>query len=264
MTPVLFIHGLWLHRSSWAPWMEMFAARGYDPYAAGWPGEPDTVEEARAHPEAVADVGIDDLVEHHAKLIAELPGRPILVGHSFGGMFAQRLLGMDLAAGAVAIDAAQFKGVLPLPLSSLHATFPVFRNPSNKHRAVSLTPEQFRYAFAGAVSEEESAELHGLWSIPSPGKPLFEAAAANFSPHSPATVPTRNPDRGPLLLVMGGQDRTVPEAITKAEYKKYQDSGAITDLHEFPDRSHSLTVDHGWMDVANDALMWLHEQGLRP
>jgi pimeloyl-ACP methyl ester carboxylesterase len=262
MTPVLFIHGLWLHQSPWAPWMEMFSAAGYDPYAAGWPGEPDTVEAARADPDAVADFGIDDVVEHHAKLIAELPGKPILVGHSFGGMFAQKLLGMDLAVAAVAIDAAQFKGVLPLPLSSLHATFPVFRSPSNKHHAVSLTAEQFRYAFAGAVSEEESRELWAAWAIPSPGKPLFEAASANFSPHSPATVPTRNADRGPLLLTMGGQDRTVPEAITKAEYKKYRDSGAVTDLHEFLDRSHSLTVDHGWMEIARDALDWLDEQGL--
>ena len=263
MTPVLFIHGLWLHHSSWAPWMEMFAADGYDPYPATWPGEPATVEEARANPDAVADFGIDDIVEHLAKLIAELPAKPILVGHSFGGMFAQRLLGMDLAVGAVAIDAAQFKGVLPLPLSSLHATFPVFRNPSNKHHAVTLTAEQFRYAFAGAVSEEESRELYEQWAVPAPGRPLFEAAAANFSPHSPATVDTRNADRGPLLLMMGGQDKTVPEAITKAEYKKYRDTGAITDLHEFPDRSHSLTVDHGWMEVARDALTWLAGQGLR-
>ncbi|WP_433782106.1 alpha/beta hydrolase [Actinomycetospora sp. CA-101289] len=261
MTPVLFIHGLWLHQSSWAPWMDMFAARGYEPHAAGWPGEPDTVAAARAHPEAVADVGIDDVVEHLAKRIAELPERPVLVGHSFGGMFAQKLLGMELAAAAVAIDAAQFKGVLPLPLSSLHATFPVFRNPSNKHHAVSLTAEQFRYAFAGAVSEGESQELHEAWTIPSPGKPLFEAASANFAPGSSATVATRNPDRGPLLLVMGGQDKTVPEAITKAEYKKYRDSGAITDLHEFPDRSHSLTIDHGWPEVARDALTWLEQQG---
>ena len=262
MIPVLFIHGLWLHQTSWDPWMELFAAEGYEPHAAGWPGEPDTVEGARADPDAVADFGIDDIVEHHAKLIGELPARPILVGHSFGGLFAQKLLGMDLAAAAVAIDAAQFKGVLPLPLSTLHATFPVFRTPSNKRHAVSLTAEQFRYAFAGAVSEEESQQLFDRWAIPSPGKPLFEAAAANFSPHSPATVATRNPDRGPLLLVMGGQDRTVPEVITKAEYKKYRDSGAITDLHEFGDRAHSLTIDHGWRDVAQASLDWLKQQGL--
>ncbi len=191
-------------------------------------------EEARANPDAVAGFGIDDIVDHHAKLIAELPAKPVLVGHSFGGMFAQKLLGLDLAAAAVAIDAAQFKGVLPLPLSSLHATFPVFRSPSNKNHAVSLTAEQFRYAFAGAVTEEESQQLWEQWAIPSPGKPLFEAAAANFSPHSPASVETRNAERGPLLLVMGGQDKTVPEAITKAEYKKYRDSGAITDCTSSP------------------------------
>src|SRR3954468_2989817 len=157
--PVLFIHGLWLHARSWDSWIDHFAAAGYDASAPGWPGDPDSVAEARERPEAIADHGIDDVVAHYADLVRALPEKPILVGHSSGGMIAQRLLGEDLASAAVAIDAAQIKGVLPLPLSALRATLPVFKNPANKHRAVSLTAEQFRFAFANAVPEAESNEL---------------------------------------------------------------------------------------------------------
>ncbi|WP_426512013.1 alpha/beta hydrolase [Dactylosporangium sp. McL0621] len=261
-TPVLFIHGLWLHATSWAPWSELFTAAGYETAAPGWPGEPGTVELARADPDAVAGHGIDDVVDHYAKIIDGLGAKPILVGHSFGGMIAQKLLGQDRAAAAVAIDAAQIKGVLPLPLSSLRATFPVFKNPANRNRAVSLTAEQFRYAFGNAVSEQESDELFERWAIPAPGKPLFEAAAANFDPHSPAKVDTANELRGPLLLIMGGRDHTVPEAVTKATLKQYRHSDAVTEIHEFADRAHSLTIDHGWREVADVTLAWLARHGL--
>ncbi|MEV0567537.1 alpha/beta fold hydrolase [Dactylosporangium sp. NPDC050588] len=261
-TPVVFIHGLWLHASSWQPWVELFRAEGYAPVAPGWPGEPGTVAEAREHPEAVADHGIDDVVEHYAKVIAGLPAKPILIGHSFGGMIAQKLLGQDLAAAAVAVDAAQIKGVLPLPLSALRATLPVFRNPANKHRAVSLTAQQFRFAFGNAVTEQESQELFDRWAVPAPGKPLFEAAAANFDPHSPAKVDTANELRGPLLLITGGRDHTVPESVTRATLKQYRHSHAVTDLLDFPDRAHSLTIDSGWRAVADESLAWLRRNGL--
>ncbi|GIM93269.1 alpha/beta hydrolase [Paractinoplanes toevensis] len=262
MATIVFIHGLWLHATSWQPWQEYFTAAGYRTVAPGWPGDPDTVEEARANPESIADRGIDDVVAHYAALIADLGEKPILIGHSFGGMIAQKLLGQDLAAAAVAVDAAQIKGVLPLPLSALRATLPVFKNPANKHRAVSLTPEQFRFAFGNAVPEEESRALFDRWAIPAPGKPLFEAAAANFDPYSPAKVDTANELRGPLLLVMGGKDHTVPEAVTRATLKQYRHSDAVTDLLEFPDRGHSLTIDHGWRDVADASLAWLQRHGL--
>ena len=261
-TPVVFIHGLWLHATSWEPWLELFRQAGYEPVAPGWPGIPDTVEEARANPARIADHGIEDVTRHYAGIIDGLPARPVLIGHSFGGMIAEKLLGEDYAAGAVAIDAAQIKGVLPLPLSALRSTLPVFKNPANIHKAVSLTAEQFRYSFGNALTDTESGELYQRWNIPAPGRPLFEAAAANFSLHSPAKVQTRNQDRGPLLLVMGGQDHTVPEAITKSTLKQYRHSDAVTDLEEFPDRGHSLTIDAGWAAVAEAALAWLTKQGL--
>ncbi len=193
-TPVLFIHGLWLHASSWDPWAQLFREAGYEPHVPGWPGDGETVQASRANPDAIADHGIDDVVTHFAGIIEKLPTAPILIGHSFGGMIAQKLLGQDRALAAIAIDAAQIKGVLPVPLSALRATLPVFKNPANRHRAVSLTAEQFRYAFANAVSEEESDQLFERWTIPAPGRPLFEAATANFNPHSPAEGRDRQPD----------------------------------------------------------------------
>jgi pimeloyl-ACP methyl ester carboxylesterase len=261
-TPVVFIHGLWLHAASWEPWAVLFGEEGYEPIAPGWPGDPDTVEAARANPDALANHGIDEVTGHYAQIIEQLSTPPVLIGHSFGGMIAEKLLGEGYGAGAIAIDAAQIKGVLPLPLSSLHSTLPVFKNPANKHKAVSLTAEQFRYGFGNAISVDESNALYERWAIPAPGRPLFEAAAANFELHSPAKVDTRNESRGPLLLVMGGRDHTVPEAITKATLKQYRHSDAITELTEFPDRGHSLTIDSGWRSVADQCLAWLAKQGL--
>lgn len=261
-TPVLFIHGLWLHASSWQPWIETFREAGYDPQAPGWPGDGDTVEESRRDPDAIADHGIDDVVAHFAGIVDTLPEAPILVGHSFGGLIAQKLLGQDRARAAVAIDAAQIKGVLPVPLSALRATLPVFKNPANKHRSVSLTAEQFRYAFANAVSEEESDRLHERWTIPAPGRPLFEAASANFDPHSPAKVDTANEGRGPLLLIASGKDHTVPESVTRSTLKQYRHSSAVTDIETFPDRGHSLIIDSGWPAVAEYCLTWLKEHQL--
>jgi len=260
-TPVVFIHGLWLHATSWEPWLQRFEEAGYRPFAASWPGEADTVEETRANPDSVADRGIDDITAHVADLIDDFGARAIVVGHSLGGMIAEKLLGQDKCAAAIAIDAAQIKGVLPLPLSTLRATLPVFKNPANKHRSVSLSADEFRYSFGNAVALEESDALYEKWAIPTPGKPLFEAATANLVTDSPAAVATQNFDRGPLLLIMGGNDHTVPEAITKSTLKQYRYSPAVTDLLEFGDRGHSLTVDSGWREVAEACLTWLDKQG---
>jgi len=256
-TPVVFIHGLWLSASSWQPWIDLFAEHGFAPIAPGWPGEPASVEEARANPESVAGYGIEEVTRHYAEIIDGLDSKPILVGHSFGGMIAEKLLGENRGIAGVAIDAAQIKGVLPLPLSSLRATLPVFKNFANEKRAVALTADQFRYSFGNALEPAESDALFEAWAIPSPGKPLFEAASANFSRHSPAKVATDNAERGPLLLIMGGKDHTVPEAITKSTLKQYRGSTAVTELVEFPDRGHSLTIDGGWREVADSVLSWI-------
>src|SRR3954453_23917360 len=259
--PVLFVHGLWLHASSWEPWIQAFNAAGYLGSAATWPGEADTVEETRQDPEKAAGVGIDDVVEHVAGIVhsAEVP--PVLIGHSFGGLIVEKLLGQGLGSAGIAIDAAPIKGVLPVPITALRSAFPVLKTPANSSRAISLTREQFRYAFGNALPSEESDSLHERWAIPAPGKPLFQAATANFSRHSEAAVSTDRTDRGPLLLIMGGKDHTVPEAITKSTLKQYRHSTATTELLEFADRGHSLVIDAGWHDVADACLNWLQSQG---
>jgi len=261
-TPVLFVHGLWLHASAWQPWIDLFSEAGYEPQAPGWPGEPDSVEAARQAPEAVAGHGIDEITAHFAAVADGLTAKPILIGHSFGGTIVQKLLGQGYGAAGIAIDAAPFRGVLPLPISALRASFPVLHSPSNKDKSVALTSEQFRYAFGNALEADESDALFEQWTIPSPGLPLFQAATANFNRHTEASVDVDKSDRGPLLLLMGGQDHTVPEAITKATLKQYKHSTAVTELEEFPDRGHSLVIDHGWREVAQGCLTWLQKQGL--
>jgi non-heme chloroperoxidase len=243
---VVFIHGLWLHASSWTPWTELFQAAGYEPLAPGWPGTSDTVEETRSHPDQVAGKGIDDVVGHYAQII--------------GGLIVQRLLGQDLAAAGVAIDPAPVKGVIYLPPSALRVASIALRNPANRNKAVALTPEQFRYGFGNALPARESTELYQRWTVPSPGKPLFEAAAANLSRRSPAKVNTSNKTRGPLLVIAGGHDHTVPAAISRSTRKLYHKSPAVTDLREFNDRGHSLTIDHGWREIADEVMSWLTQR----
>jgi non-heme chloroperoxidase len=260
--PVIFIHGLWLHSTSWTPWVDLFQTAGYEASAPGWPGDSATVDETRNNSKLVAGHGINDVVDHYAKALAALSTKPIAIGHSFGGIMAQRLLGQDLVAAAVGIDAAPIKGVLRLPPSSLRVASVALRNPLNRRRAVSLTPKQFRYGFGNTLSESESGELYDRWTIPSPGRPLFEAAAANLSPRSPAGVNTASAKRGPLLLIAGGKDHTVPASITRATFKLYRKSPAVTEYKEFPDRGHSLALDRGWRDVADATLTWLKEKGL--
>ena len=258
--PVVFVHGLWLHASSWGSWADLFTESGYEPLTPGWPGEADTPEESRDNPGQVAGKGIDEVVEHYARVIGRLEARPVLVGHSFGGLIVQRLLARDLAAAAVAIDPAPIKGVLYLPPPALRVASIALRRPANRNGAVSLTAEQFRYGFGNALPEQESAELYQRWAIPSPGRPLFEAATANFVPRSPAKVDTGNKTRGPLLITAGGRDHAVPAAVSRATRRLYHKSPAVTDLREFPDRGHSLVIDHSWREVAQTALDWLNER----
>lgn len=262
--PVVFIHGLWLHSTSWDPWAELFRAAGYDPLTPEWPGVPDTVAEAREHPESQAGIGIDQVIEHFAGIVQSLPEPPVLVGHSFGGLVVQALLDRGLGRAGVAIDPAPIRGVLRLPAAQLRSALPVLGNPANRKRAVSLTPEQFQASFGNALPAEESGELHERWTIPAPGRPLFQAALANMTPRgrSATAVDTRTAERGPLLIISGGADRTVPDSVSKATFKLYGGSPAVTEFRQFPDRGHSLTVDSGWSEVAQAALDWLTKQGI--
>lgn len=258
---VLFIHGLWIHASAWAPWQARFEEEGFTTSAPGWPGDRDTVAATREDPSGLEGVGIEAICRAYAALIDGLPSRPIVVGHSFGGLIAQELLVNGWAAAAVAIDPAPIRGVHVLPLAQLRSALPVLGNPANRGRTVSLTKEQFRYAFGNAVPAEESDRIHEAWTIPGPGRPLFEDATANLSRRSPASVDT-GVERGPLLLVSGTEDHTVPRSVTRAVAKLYEDGPAVTDYREFEGRGHSLTLDSGWPDVASAALDWIRSVAL--
>jgi pimeloyl-ACP methyl ester carboxylesterase len=259
--PVIFIHGLWIHSTAWRPWIELFESAGYRASAPGWPGDGATVAETRDNADALNDVGIAQIVDHYTELIGTPEVKPILVGHSFGGLIAQALLANGRAAAAVAIDPAPIKGVLALPLAQLRSSFPVLRNPGNRHRTVSLTAKEFRYAFGNALSEDESNQLHREWTIPGPGRPLFEDAVANFARNSPAKVDTQPAGRGPLLLTSGTEDHTVPLKVTKAAFGLYWKGQSDTEFHEFEGRGHSLTIDSGWKDVAETSLKWFDSKG---
>ncbi len=257
MTDTVFIHGLWIAHTAWQPWIDHFAEHGHNAVAPAWPGEADTVAATRENPAAQAGFGIDALTEHFAGIVKQFDAPPVVIGHSFGGLIAQKLLGQNLVAAAVAIDPAPIKGVKPLPLAQLRSAFPVLGNPLNRGRAKALSASQFRYGFGNALTAAESDQLWEQWAIPSPGKPLFEAGLANFTPHSPAKVDTANATRGPLLITAGTSDHTVPYVSAKASFKQYAKSTAVTEFHEFDGRGHSLTIDRGWRDVADTTLAWL-------
>jgi pimeloyl-ACP methyl ester carboxylesterase len=251
------VHGLWLLPSSWDRWATHFEQAGYAPVLLSWPDDPETVTDANAHPEVFAGKTVGEVADHTAKLIGTLEKKPAVIGHSFGGLITQIMAGRGLSAASVAIDPAPFRGVLPLPVSSLRSSAPVLGNPANRHRAVPLTYDQFRYAFANAVSEEEAKELYDTFAVPASGAPLFQAATANFNPWTEAKVDTENPDRGPLLLISGEKDHTVPWAITNASYKKQQRNPSVTEITEIEGRGHALTIDSGWKEVADTALAFV-------
>jgi pimeloyl-ACP methyl ester carboxylesterase len=258
--PIVFVHGLWLHTSSWKPWLEMFEEAGYRPTAPGWPNEPPSVVEARERPELVANMGIDDVVDHYRAFVEKLDEPPILIGHSFGGLIVEKMLGLGIGRAGVAIDPAQIKGVLRLPFVQLRSAMPALANPMNVTRSVSLSASEFRYGFGNALSEEESDDLYARWAIPSPARPMFQAAIANLVPNSAAAVDTGNPKRGPLLMISGTADHTVPDATTESAFRLYHGS-AVTELIRFEGRGHSLTIDHGWRDVASSCMNWLRRKG---
>lgn len=257
LQPVVFIHGLWLLPSSWDRWATVFEEAGYTALTPGWPDDPQTVEEATAHPEVFAHKTVGQVADHFAEVIGRLTKKPAVIGHSFGGLLAQIVAGRGLSAAAVAIDPAPFRGVLPLPISALKSASPVLSNPANRNRAVPLTYEQFRFGFANAVSEEEAKQLYDAYAVPAPGAPLFQAATANLNPWTEAKVNSKNPDRGPLLIISGEKDHTVPPAIANAAYKKQKRNEGVTEIAEIPGRGHALTIDSGWRQVADTALAFV-------
>jgi non-heme chloroperoxidase len=253
-TPVVFIHGLWLLPNSWDRWSDVFNDAGYHALAPGWPDDPETVAQARAHPEVMANKSARPVADHLAGIIGRLAKKPAIIGHSFGGLLTQMLAGRGLSAASVAIDAAPFRGVLPLPLSAVKSGLPVLRDPRNRGRAVSLTYEQFRFGFANAVPADEARELYDTYAVAAPGVAVFQVAAANVNPWSELRVDTRSPGRGPLLIVSGGKDNTVPPVIANASYGRQRKNPGVTEILRLPDRGHSLTIDSGWREVCDAAL----------
>jgi pimeloyl-ACP methyl ester carboxylesterase len=255
--PVVFVHGLWLLPSSWERWAQRFEEAGYVALTPGWPDDPETTDQAKAHPEVFANKTVGQIADHFDAILRKLTQRPVLIGHSFGGLMVQILAGRGRSAATVAIDPAPFRGVLPLPFSALKSAWPVLGNPANRNRAVPLTYDQFRFAFANAVTEEEAKELYDKYAVPAAGKPLFQAATANLNPWTEAKVDTKNPERGPLLIISGEKDHTVPWAIANASYKQQSENGGVTEIIEIKNRGHALTIDSGWREVADTALAFV-------
>ena len=252
--PIVFIHGLWLLPSSWDRWETFFQEAGYATLAPSWPDDPETVEEARAKPEVFAGKSIKEVADHLEDVIRKLDRKPAVIGHSFGGLMTQVLAGRGLSAASVAIDPAPFRGVLPLPISALRSASPALRNPLNRGRAVPLTYDQFRYSFANAVPEQEAHELYDTFAVAAPGQPLFQAAAANLNPWTEDKVDTKNPGRGPLLILDGELDHVVPWSIANASYNQQKRNPGVTEIQKVAGRGHALTIDHGWQEVAQIAL----------
>jgi non-heme chloroperoxidase len=257
LSPVVFVHGLWLLPSSWDGWRKLFEDNGYITLAPGWPDDPRTREQAYANPNVFAGKSVQDVTDHYLAVISELTTKPAVIGHSFGGLIVQKIADEGAAAATVAIDNAPIKGVLPLPLSALKSGSPVLRNPANRHKAIALTFEQFQYGWANNLDEAEARRLYDTYHVPASGEPLFEAGFANFMLGGDTSVDVKNPNRGPLLIISGTNDTTVPRAFTHGSYKKQLKNPETTEYVEIEGRGHSLVLDHGWPDVANPALAFL-------
>jgi non-heme chloroperoxidase len=263
-TPVVFVHGLWLLPSSWNRWVTLFEQAGYVGVTPGWPNDPETVAEAREHPEVFAGKGISQIAEYQEAIIRRLDRKPMIIGHSFGGLLTMILAGRGLAAASVAISPAPFRGVLPLPLPALRTASVALRNPANWSRAVPLSYEQFRYSFANAVGEDEAKELYLGYSVAGPGEPLFQAASANVNPWSEARVDTMNAERGPMLIVSADSDQTVPWAIAKAAYERQKRNTGVTEIVKWAGRGHTLAIDAGWREVAEGVLAFVKRFTRKP
>src|SRR5687768_10052466 len=253
-TPVVFIHGLWLLPSSWDRWVQLFSEAGYAPLTPDWPDDPETVGQARANPDVLAKKTLEQVAAHTTEIIKALDKKPVVMGHSTGGLLAQMLAGRGLSAATVAIDPGVFRGVLPLPVATLRSAGPFLVNPRTRGRAITLTFDQFTYSWANALDEEEAKELYDTFHVAGSGISLMQMGNANLNPWTEAKVDTKNPDRGPLLIIEGESEHMVPLAIANAAYKRQKRNPGVTEIVKIPDRGHALTIDHGWREVAEDAL----------
>ena len=264
LRPVMFVHGLWLLSSSWDRWRGVFEEAGYTTIAPGWPDDPETVSQARENPEVFARKMVREVTDHYLAAASLLRHRPAVVGHSFGGLVAQKIAGDGVSVATVAIDPAPFQGVLPIPAAALKSAFPVVSNPANTRRAVTLTFEQFCYGWANALDETESRELYETYHVAAAGNPIFQAVTANLNPFSETKVDTKNPGRGPLLIISGEADHTVPYATAHSAYRiQERNNDNTTAFVELPNRGHSLTIDHGWAEVAATALEFVDGTGVK-
>jgi non-heme chloroperoxidase len=242
---------------SWERWVSLFEGGGFSAVTVGWPDDPLTVADARANPNVFAGKTIGRIAAHIEDVVRRLKKKPAVVGHSFGGMLTQMVAGHGLSAVSVAIDPAPFRGVLPLPFSALKSASPVLLNPANRGRAVMLTHAQFRYGWTNALGDAESKELYDTFHVPGPGAPIFQAAFANLNPWTEVKVDTKNPARGPLLIISGEEDHTVPPAIANAAYGRQRSNPGVTEIKKIPNRGHSLVIDSGWREVADGALAFV-------
>lgn len=253
---IVLIHGLWMTPRSWSEFHGYYTNRGYRVLTPPWPRIGGGVEDVRRDPSPLNGLGVTEIVDHYDKLIRELDEPPIIMGHSFGGLYVQLLLDRGLGAAGVAIDAAAAKGVLKLPLSQARSLWPVLKNPANRNRTVALSFEQFTYAFANTMSERDARAAYERDAIPGPGRPVFQAGFAALAPHAATKINYRNDKRSPLLFIAGSEDHIVPPAVNKANHRKYRHSKAITHYKEFPGRSHLIVAQTGWEEVAEQALSW--------
>lgn len=259
---IVFIHGLWLSSASWENFERFFGERGHDVVAPEWPRKQGDVEQLRADADRLKGLGITEIADHYDAIVRALPEPPILIGHSFGGLFTMMLLDRGLGAAGVALDPAPPKGILNLPLRQLRASAPALGKPWKRSGVVALTLEQFTYGFVNTFSHDEAREAYERYAVPDTARPLFEAAMANFNPRAANKVDYGNATRAPLLITAGEHDNTVPASVSRAIYKKFRASPARTDLLELPAKPHLLTAGTGWEDVAQRVAEWLDSAGV--
>src|SRR5438132_5969798 len=262
--PLILIHGAWLSARSWENYADYFGKRGFAVSTPEWPRKRGHVEEIRERAEESAGLGVQEIVEHYEDLIRKQTEPPVLIGHSYGGLFVELLLDRGLGRAGVAMSPAPPKGILVLPFSTLKAASPALAHPSKRHGIVPLTLEEFTYGFVNTFTPEKAQEAYDRYYVPETGQIFYEAGFANFHLHPPTEVHFKNEERAPLLIVGADEDHTVPAKLSKAQYKKYEKSPAQTDYLEFAGRPHLHMVADGWAAVAEAVEGWVSEVAPAP